>query len=602
MRLLPKLKSPVSITLIFVAAAILVSDYHFRWKNEQWKYVLYSDAGDYYAYLPMVFITHNYDLNERALGVPIKHYIGTAVFHAPFFGAAYLFSKWFGFEPDGFSKPFQVAVSLASLFYLLAGLFYLRKFLKFYAAKEWHIIIILLASVITTCSYYYAVIAPGWSHTISFMLVAFLLYHSKKLFIEFNRWSLCMIPVALSFLFWTRPTDVVVALLLPFIAGDKKIFFEAMHRAWVEKRVLLISFIFALLPAVCQLITYKLQTGNIFIWAYGTQEKFDFTNPEILNVLFSYTKGLFVYTPVCFVALFGLIPLWKNYRFEALGIILFSALNIYIISSWWCWNYGVTFGSRAFMAHFPVFFFMLALLLRDSTVIIRSVLIAVLIFFAVLNSVQMVQCERGILDVDFSTDKRGFWETFFKTDGGYSGKYYRTPVDSSAENIVQKLEFFNDMEKPDTSWINNQTLTDEKSRSGKFSSRVNRDAPYSSGIIKRLDEIPYKRNVLIRVSGWFNIASKGSKAYFAISFSNDNKSFHFNPISLDKYVEKFDEWEYDVFELYMPRFYPMHEKLKGSKIEFYMFNDSGINCYVDDLKIEITEYKKLDRILDVQWE
>ncbi|HLG35197.1 MAG TPA: hypothetical protein VI757_09980, partial [Bacteroidia bacterium] len=328
---LQKLKSPIALTLIFVFAAILISDYHFRWKDEQWKYVLYSDAGDYYAYLPMVFITHDYDLSQRALGVPVKHYIGTAIFHAPFFGAAYLFSKLFGFPDDGFSLPFQVSVSLASLFYLLAGLFFLRKFLKLYSIPESLIAIILIASVITTCTYYYAVIAPGWSHTISFMLVSLLLYHSKKLYTMFNRWSLFVIPVALSFLFWTRPTDTVIVLLLPFIAGDKKVFSNTVKKILNEKKILFLALLTAILPAACQLITYKLQTGSFIIWSYGNQEKFDFTNPEIFNVLFSYTKGLFVYTPVCFLALFGLIPFMKKYRAETIGIILFSVIHIWII-------------------------------------------------------------------------------------------------------------------------------------------------------------------------------------------------------------------------------------------------------------------------------
>jgi hypothetical protein len=37
-------------------------------------------------------------------------------------------------------------------------------------------------------------------------------------------------------------------------------------------------------------------------------------------------------------------------------------------------------------------------------------------------------------------------------------------------------------------------------------------------------------------------------------------------------------------------------------VEFYYFNNSEIDCYIDDLNIEFIEFKTMDRVLDLSWE
>ena len=67
-------------------------------------------------------------------------------------------------------------------------------------------------------------------------------------------------------------------------------------------------------------------------------------------------------------------------------------------------------------------------------------------------------------------------------------------------------------------------------------------------------------------------------------------------------MDNFGKWENKVFEIYMPKFSEEQEREKGNQIEFYLYNDSDKNCYVDDLKIEFIEFKHLDRLLDIDWE
>jgi hypothetical protein len=599
-KLTQRITSPVSMTLILLAFTLLICDYNFTWKNDKWKYAVNTDAADYYRYLPMVFINHHFDDKADNPAV-IKYFTGPALLYLPFFAIACAGSYMSGLPVDGYSLLFPIMISIGTLFYLLFGLHFLSKFLKYYISRTWVICIILLAITFATVTFYYTVNTPGWAHIVAFGLVCFLLYHFKKIAVDFNRLSIIAIIAGTSMLFFTRPTDVTIVIVAPFLAGDLKNFRNTLKNIFAEKKAIFTGIFLAAIPLICQLAVYRIATGEFWVWSY-TKEGFNFLHPEITNELFSYAKGLFVYSPVCFISLFGLFRLFKINRFLFTGIVIYMAVNIYIISSWWCWNYGYSYGPRAFIEHFPLFFFLLALLMDVKNVIMRGTVIFIIILLSFLNLFQIYQTSKGILDQDYKTDAKGYWDVFLSTEKGYSGKFYRYPVDESHENIIKRTTWFNDMERKDTSWLNPDSQSADRSHSGKYSSKVNANNPYSVGIRKSFDSIPYRKNVLIRASGWFFIPTKGSDSYFSISFVNNGKMLNFNPFKLDGYTEHFNQWEYHVFEIYMPKFTEKEEKVQGNQVEFYYFNNSDIDCYIDDLKIEFIEFKRMDRVLDLSWE
>ena len=54
--------------------------------------------------------------------------------------------------------------------------------------------------------------------------------------------------------------------------------------------------------------------------------------------------------------------------------------------------------------------------------------------------------------------------------------------------------------------------------------------------------------------------------------------------------------------MYMPKLRKNKAIEANDNIEFYLFNNAEQYCYVDDLRIEFIEFKKLDRILDIWWD
>src|SRR5207244_9695326 len=110
------------------------------------------------------------------------------------------------------------------------------------------------------------------------------------------------------------------------------------------RHIFLFAFIIGVFVFV-QTLFWKLQTENWIVWSY-TGEGFYFTRPAIFNVLFSYDKGWFVYTPLVALAMFGFFPLWKMNRGAAISIALTLIAAVYFTAAWWCWDYANSFGMR----------------------------------------------------------------------------------------------------------------------------------------------------------------------------------------------------------------------------------------------------------------
>jgi hypothetical protein len=594
------MKSPVSITLIILTFVLLVSAYHFTWKNEQWKNAVHTDAVSYYRYLPMLFINQELD-DQTDNPTVIKYFIGTAFMYLPFFFLACAVSFLAGLPVDGYSMLFPVFISIGTIFYMIAGLRFLSKFLAFYFARSWIICTLMCAVTFGTVAFFYTVNAPGWAHIVAFFLVCFLLYHLKKLTFTFNKASIIAILVSSSLLFFTRPTDILILIVAPFLAADFQSFSALLKKVFSERKTLLLGFLFAAVPMICQLSIYKAYTGEFFFWSY-TKEGFDFLHPNFMKVLLGYEKGFFVYTPICFLALFGLFRLFKINRYLFVGIVLYMSLNIYVISSWWCWNYGCIYGPRAFVEHYPLFFLLLGFLLDVKNKILRHAMLTGIAFLSFLNLFQIHQAVMGILDQDFRTDAKGYWDVFLRTDRGSSGKFYKIPLDESKENIISNTTWFCDMEGKDDTWKRLNTIVSERSHSGTHASKVNAEHSFSVGLNKKLTEVPYNKNVYIRASGWFYVTKPGSNSYFTISFDRNRNSFKFITSKLDGQLHQYGNWEYHIFELYMPKLSEAEEKDPTTQIGFYYYNNSTIDCYIDDLRVEFIQFKKLDRVLDISWE
>ena len=163
-------------SILLSATALLFITSNLNWYGESWKDFQESDAKGYYAYLPAVFVYEDlnfgfFDYIEKEkyyIGHPAydyrelhnhkyinKYYCGTALVCSPFFVIAHFVSPFFGFEQDGYSYLYMVFQTIAALFYVILGLFFMRGLLRQFSISESIISIVLVSFLFGSNLFYY---------------------------------------------------------------------------------------------------------------------------------------------------------------------------------------------------------------------------------------------------------------------------------------------------------------------------------------------------------------------------------------------------------------------------------------------------------------
>jgi hypothetical protein len=303
-----------------------------------WQTVIYSDGKGYYEYLRSAFINHDLDHQDPQLGflvkTPdgylIKYFAGTALALSPFFAMACLESVLLNEPLNGYSYPFQIMIAFAGWFYCILGLFFLNRLLTIFRINEWIRAAVLLLITYATGLFYYAILEPAMSHVYSFAAITIFLYAGYRYFETFRTSYLIGAAVAFGLTILIRPTNGVIIFMLPFLVQSRQSISEFFSH---YSHLLLAVAILGCFVAI-QMLSWYLQVGKCIVWPYK-DEGFYFTKPSLLNVLFSYRKGLLAYAPLTLVAFLGFIPLYRINRTAFWSVLLTLSAVLYIISCWW---------------------------------------------------------------------------------------------------------------------------------------------------------------------------------------------------------------------------------------------------------------------------
>ncbi len=420
------------LTILATLLVVTLVSSNLNWGKEKWKGIIEADAKGYYAYLPAVFIYEDlnfgffdfiekekyynenyfYDYREGAEGHVInRYYAGTALACLPFFLTAHYLSYLQGFEMDGYSKLYPIFIHVAALFYLLIGLLFLNATLRIYGIGEKHRSLTIIAAVFGTNLFYYTIGEPGMSHVFSFGFISMFLYFSRQYFVHFHKKHFFYLALLLGIITLIRPVNGIVIFALPFAAGGMEAFRKGILSIVRQPLAILISFLgFAAIVSV-QLVIYKISTGSFFIYGYG-EAGFNFADPHMIDILFSYKKGLFLYTPMYLLALAGSYYLWKRSRFELYTLLGFLILITYVFSSWFSWYYGGSFSSRVYVEFIPLFMVPMALALDGiKKKGVRIAYVSLIALFIVLCQVQTYQYRYFDIHWEDMT-KEKYWDVF----------------------------------------------------------------------------------------------------------------------------------------------------------------------------------------------
>lgn len=303
------------------------------------KKTVYGDGIFYYAWLRSLVVNHDINFTDEyrhaSVSQPMvtdnkpgnKYSIGPALFWAPPYLAIHT-----ALRGDGWTMLYQIAAGATSVAAALAGIILLTRILRFPEAVV-NTTILLIAGA--TNLLFYGAIDPANSHALSFFCAVTylaLLSRSRK------HWG--AIGLCLALMASVRLQDLVYVLaLLP-------------HWKQIRWQRLLVGFGIGFLP---QLAAWFALYGTLANPYLTGGEGFDFTHPHIWGVLFGLQNGLFLWTPIVAVGVYGLMK-GRAYRIY----LMIFALQLYFVASWSTWWQGASVSGRMFVSTLPLVAFGIA--------------------------------------------------------------------------------------------------------------------------------------------------------------------------------------------------------------------------------------------------
>lgn len=419
----------VAAIILALLASVWISYSLKIWKRDN--RVLVWDVMEYYSYLPATVIHH--DLTFRFLqdspeevrkhfwvhttpegGKYLKMTMGLSFLYAPFFLIAYGIESVFLSGPVyGFSNTFKFFMMLGSWIYLLLGLFFLRAVLRRYFS-DLVTAITLFSIVVGTNLLFYSSIEACMSHAYNFSLFAVFLWLTIKYYENPGTIKLIAIGFLTGLISLIRPSNCII-LLIFFGWGITNLNELKTRIVFFLQRIpaLVLMALAAIAVWIPQIVFWKINTGHWMFYTYG-DEGFFFTRPAILKGLFSYRKGWLLYTPMMALALTGFIFLRKRIPHAFWPLLLFTIMNIWIVTSWWSWWYGGSLGLRPMIDSYALLalpFSSLISYLLSQKKILKLTGLGLILLLNFHSVFQTFQYYYGAIHWD-SMSKKAYWNSF----------------------------------------------------------------------------------------------------------------------------------------------------------------------------------------------
>ncbi|MFN6077208.1 MAG: hypothetical protein ACK46Y_16765 [Fluviicola sp.] len=353
-----------------------------------------------------------YQLAQRENGNRVNIYhMGLSYVQAPAFfvghGTAYIF----GYKTDGLSKPYVYAMLLNALLFLYLGLFYLYKFLCLFFNSTIAITLVLLsffATNLLATSY----VSFMMQHVYLFSLISVFCYHFFKAFqsetIDKKHFYISVVVFGLCTV--VRPTHVLLYFIPVLYLWN---YFDSRKSYFINLLLFPISSFIWNIP---QFLYWKIIGGSWLLTNLHTEEII-LVDPYIFEFLFSYRKGWFLYTPLFLLLFPAFYFTFKESKRIFWSVLVTLIVCIWVFSSWECWHYAASFGSRVMIDLYPICLLIIGFLFKRVLELkfnYRFTFFGIIVLISVLNCFQSYQIFEGVLS-DTSMTKSYYWKVFGKT-------------------------------------------------------------------------------------------------------------------------------------------------------------------------------------------
>jgi hypothetical protein len=593
--------------LILVVALIIMERIITPFSNS-----LSWDVFGYYLYLPATFIYHDPGLIDHSWisliiqqhhntdffyqaypGIEhcwvIKYPMGLAFLYSPFFFIAHALAGPLGFACDGFSLPYQFALSFGMLVYTFSGLYFFKKILdKFFDGVLPALIILII--VLGTNYFHLTADAGLMPHNILFTLVAMFVWFTLKWKDELKARYAVYLGLLTGLIIISRPNEIVCLL---FLIVSIALHFGSVKKMWFHGLYALAAFMLIVLP---QMIYWKITSGQFIFYSYQDPcQGFDFDEPYLMSFLFSFRKGWLVYTPMLVVMLSGMLLLYQKNKKIFFAILAYVVAGVYLAASWSCWWYaGCCYSQRAVMSLYVVLAIPLGYLLlwlRGKQWLVQIPFFALLLMIIALNLFQMWQFNHGMIDGERMTAAY-YAKIFGKTADVGKYKDLLSPEARIDEDTVRIN--FNGL--PKTTFGYKEFSNSGNFKSEKYVKNTSvSEVPYfvmtSNAEFSPAIDIPYKTLgydlhwVKVSVDLFFPQQTLVNTPFFVITTVHKQENCKYYTRRIPKDSVEFGSW------MHMDRLYltPEVRSLKDN-LSLYLWNPDKAIFYIRDLKAEVYEY------------
>jgi hypothetical protein len=389
---------------------------------------VFGDGMGYYAPLRSLWfdgdlkVTNEYDFFANSVskfgGTPrttdplpeySKYTIGLGLILSPFYFLGHLTASGLNIlgidvETNGLSWSYEFFYCLGSVALGITGLIIAYRAARHYFSRFASLVAVVGVWFATPLTFYLT-LETSMSHAVSqFLMSLFLFVCVVRPWLNDHRQQL-LLGLILGLGTLVRPQDFLF-IIVPIVFGLHGQLKPLLNKNYLKAIVLIISI--ALLLQIPQVFVYLWQYGKVEYIPYlregsdlGYQASFNWFNPQLSKVLFSGYRGLMTWHPLILLAVIGLVILTCKLPILGSSLLAGFVVQLYLISAWWSWWQGASFGSRMFSNCSFIFVFGLAALwdyfrIRQW----QRAAIALTGFFMAWNVLLVMQYESGMIPAE----------------------------------------------------------------------------------------------------------------------------------------------------------------------------------------------------------
>lgn len=403
----------------YIIFMFLTLVYAVVWYIKKDRSIINSDGREYFQYFSRIFISHNFPQSNL-----IKYPVGTTLMQLPFLLVGYIVSVILGINLSEDISIIELAMYISSWFYCLFGLTLIYGYIKkYYSAMA--ALMTSIGILFGTMLVLYTTEKASMSHVYGFFMCTFFMIYVERYEARYEGLSGrskflmdILLGVILGIIALIRNTNIIIGFVyLIYGVETIKAFGSRLKKLFGMKILVQIAGFVGIY--IMQIICWRIQTGEFILYSY-VDESFTYWNhPQIINVLFSDAKGLFIYSPILIVSIIGLFLKRKDSINNVIKWIVFI-VQTYIIAAWWCWWLGAAYSERMYcdiLCIFAIptgtFFYRLfeyagsiSLKIRKEEILQKVIMICILgicMLFIALNLIWIQGCYEYRISANFGT-------------------------------------------------------------------------------------------------------------------------------------------------------------------------------------------------------